>query len=495
MPTIIQIKNSPTANDLWKGIGGHFDSFSQIMCEFIDNSISNFIKNKVLSKSIIIKIKERSTGKIFVSIEDSGTGMYDLDVAFSLGNKAGAETPLNEHGFGLKHALASADIENLHWKVCSRTKSDFTENTFKKISASYKIDGYEAAILNITEESWPGELNGSGTYIEFTCESDLFNTLKKGIGGNISNFETLLDIFSEDLGYIYSGIIQENKATITILGEDKTGNSIQKSVAAILPNWLQYYSPGQGEKLLDLGGGTVKMKYSFGSINASVYKKYYRKNMSSSGLEIRINGRVLESNLFKEVWLRERHNMYNHLLVMVDIISENRLALPVTRTSKNGLREGDGKFERILEWVRNSMPDPFKEIDEAHDESDLFDMLEKYKKTHIPDPKTVSREQKVYKGIKEKIPVDLYIHSHNEVVLYEGKKDFTGVKDVYQLKMYWDGAVLDGIQPTQGILISANHPDSVKLLIDYVNQMKDLNGKNYNFTTKTWIDESVTYPK
>ena len=42
MDKVFVIKNEPTADELWAGIGGNFDSLSQIVCEFIDNSISFF---------------------------------------------------------------------------------------------------------------------------------------------------------------------------------------------------------------------------------------------------------------------------------------------------------------------------------------------------------------------------------------------------------------------------------------------------------------------
>lgn len=495
MATLIQIDNTPNSNEVWKGIGGHFDTISQIFCEFIDNSISNFIGNNLRSKTIIIGIKQNIGNKVIITIEDSGTGIKNLNGAFCLGGKTNPDSPLNEHGFGMKHALASANTNNDNWQIFTRTKEDFENQLFKKIESAYKINGYNATLESLSEENWPGELNSTGTFVSFECTWDLLYTLRRGIKGRPSDIKTLVDILAEDLGFIYSGLIHENKATISIKSEDKDGELYQKDVSAIIPSWQQYYSPGQGSDICDLGGGNVNIKYSFGSIYASTNYRYYKRNMSSSGLEIRINGRLMEHNLFKEVWGIERHNMFNHLLIQVDIQSKNILALPQTRTSKNGLREGDGKFEALLNWVLQKMPEPRKDLEGAHHESDLFEELEKYKKLHIPGTKIVTREQNVYKNINEKIPIDLYIHYQNSVIIYEGKRDQTSVQDVYQLKMYWDGAVLDGIQPTEGILIATKHPDSVKKLVVLVNELKDFNNKNYNFITKTWIEEGVTYPK
>lgn len=430
-----------------------------------------------------------------VSIEDSGTGIKDLDAAFELGNTSGRETPLNEHGFGLKHALASANPANTNWHIYTRTQEDFAANQFKRIAAPYKIQDFNAEKLTTEEEQWPGELNGPGTLVRFHVSQELFNTLRKGISGPIPLFSTMVDILSEDLGFIYAGLIAENKAPIQIIAMDNSGHTIQRMVTEIKPDWRQFYAPHQGvDNNADLGGGRVEIRYAFGEMNASNNRKYYKRNMSSSGLEIRLNGRVLAYNLFKDVWGIERHNMYNHLLVQVDVRSHDLAALPSTRTSKNGLREGDPRLEKLYEWVRNKMPDPPREPANAQDERDLFEMLRQEKQTHVPEPKTVTTEQNVYQSIQARVPIDLYLHYGNSIDIYEGKKEQTSIQDVYQLKMYWDGCVLDGLTPTKGILIAARHPDSVRTLVGHVNQMRDLAGNSYVIEIKTWREERIPYP-
>jgi hypothetical protein len=141
------------------------------------------------------------------------------------------------------------------------------------------------------------------------------------------------------------------------------------------------------------------------------------------------------------------------------------------------------------------MPDPPKEIGQAVGEADLFDELKNHKQLHVPEPKTVKREQGLFTSVGEtKVRADLYLSYGSELHLYEGKKDTTTVKDVYQLKMYWDGAIQDGMTPTLGILIAASHPQSVLDVLAVVNTMKDANGKTYKFETRTWKDEGIQYP-
>ena len=86
----------------------------------------------------------------------------------------------------------------------------------------------------------------------------------------------------------------------------------------------------------------------------------------------------------------------------------------------------------------------------------------------------------------DKVRIDMYESIGTENYIYEGKIDATTSKDVYQLRMYWDGLVYDGITPRKGYLLAKEHPDSVLELIGIVNTMKDANGNSYNLEARTW---------
>src|SRR5437016_1269562 len=97
---------TPLAEDLWEGIAGHFDSVSQVIYEFVDNSTSNFEGQSSPSKTVHIQVEKLPKAKVSIKIEDTGTGIEDFAPILRLGDRSVRETPLNEHGFGLKHALA-----------------------------------------------------------------------------------------------------------------------------------------------------------------------------------------------------------------------------------------------------------------------------------------------------------------------------------------------------------------------------------------------------
>lgn len=485
------LNNLPSSNEIWRGIGGHFDSLGQIIAEFVDNAVANITATASPTRSVSLYLEEREH-TVFVRIEDTGTGIRDLDNAFTLGGKAAQEGPLNEHGFGMKHALASANPDNGSWSVSTRTAEDFENGVYQRIAAPYVIHNLPVSEIRVADTGWPGQFNGPGTVIEFECSREMFNTLRAGRGP--AGFVLCVEYLKEDLGFTYAGLIEQNEAAFTVAYRTLSGETDMSAVPAVKPDWDQYYGPGRGTEHYDLGNGPVELRYEFGAMKVSSHRKYYKRNMSTSGLEVRLNGRVIAYNLFRTVWNLERHNMYNHVLVIVDIRSDDLRRLPPTRTSKNGFRQGDARLEALYEWVRRRMPTPPRDIGQAYHEADLFDEVENHKRLHIPEPKVVTREQDVFTRLGEKVRVDLYVAFGSEVWLYEGKKDSTTVKDVYQLRMYWDGAVEDGLHPTKGILLASEHPASVNRMVQQINGTNDLNGNPYVFEMKTWRDEGVAYP-
>jgi len=487
------INNKPEGNIIWRGLGGHFDSMSQILNEFLDNSISNFKGNNPIIKNIVICIKELPNKEVLFSIEDSGTGFKNLDSAFSLGSQDAKDSPMNEHGFGFKHALATANPDNDNWEICSRTKEQSVKGLYTKIKASYKFENFEAFEINVTDIAWPGQLNGSGTYMSFTCSENLFKTVTEGHPGNFG-FEKRVEFLIEDIGFTYSNLIKDDIANISIVYTDIHGTQKNKNVKSVEPDFERYINPSKGSTSINLDNNNIKVQYEFGAMRDSEHKKYYKRNMSTSGVEIRLNGRVIANNVFKEIWGIEKHNSYNYLLIKINLISDEINSLPTTRTSKNGIRKGDKKLEDLFGWIRSYIPEPPKSTKDIDHEVDLFEKLKDLKLRQLPDPKTITTEQNVFKEIKERIRIDLYQKTNAGLVIYEGKKEFTSVQDLYQLKMYWDGCIIDGLKPDIGILIASNHPSSVTDLIKYINQMTDSSGNNYNMKLKTWKDEGIDYP-
>jgi hypothetical protein len=485
------IDATPNAKELWAGIAGHFDSITQVICEFIDNSVSNLEAIKAATKSIRVNVEPLNENTIRIQIEDTGSGIVDLAPVMRLGDQTIKQTPLNEHGFGLKHALASADPSNTTWAVFTRTKEDFKAGTYRELRAPYSFQ-MNPLIRKVAESPWPGVFNGSGTLVQFECSVTLFNTIQRGIKG-VAKLPRCLDYLTEELGYIYSGVIEKGQATITVFSESL---GINKNVESVKPAWVDFYPPGSGTTKVDLGGGSLQIEYEFGEMRESNYVKHYKRNQSTSGVEIRINGRLIMSNLFKDIWQLEHHPSYNHFLARINLVAKEATVLPKTRTSKNGIRSGDPKLEKLFEWIRSTHPTPHKDLAGAQSERELVAELLKLKNTHIrAATKHIEQEFKVFTSLNSPVSVDLYVFDGTDIVMYEAKKDTADIQDIYQLLMYWDGAVEDGKHPSEGILIASQFSPGVDPILAWLNEKTDRSGNRYKFSKKTWADEGIKYPR
>lgn len=498
-----KINNQPDAESMWKGLGGHFNSFSQIINEFIDNSLSNFSGNKddLVQETICLYIEERANNKVFASIEDSGTGIKDLDQAFTIGGQdRKVDSALNEHGYGFKHALATGNQENDNWRVYTRTKEMLEEGRFDRICAPYSFELY-ANHCNLSEVPWPGIYNGTGTYISFECSEALFQTVSLGVSsGGPRTFKVRVEHLIEDIGFTYADLISQGALRIDLIYKSLGGESEKKRVEAILPRFEKSLflktepHEKKKKKLTTKNNQAFEVEYQFGHIEKSVKnRKYYKGNMSSLGVEIRVNGRLLEYNILEEIWHREKHNTYNYLIGKVNIIGSDPNSLPVTRTSKNGIRKGDPVLEALFAEIRKMLPDPKPKASEAQDEKDLFDALAKDKRAHLQGATIETGMAILGDRLGENLFVDLYVHSHGQTVIYEGKKDGAKVLDLWQLMMYVYGLAYEGIMVDEAILIASKHSESVRRMAEILNE-NDFNGKKCKIVLKTWRDERIDYP-
>ena len=490
----IIINNEIDIAEMWEGLGGNFDSIQQIIFEFVDNSISNILNNqkRLATKQINIVFNVENDNRINITIEDSGTGILNLDNAFKIGNKSSQETPLNEHGFGMKHALAAADKNNSNWWIATRDYNNKLNKNFLLIKAPYKtfIEGDEQP-----EEEWPGSFNMTGTIIGLTIDKNLLSTLTVGIPGANYNtsYRRMIEYFIEDLSFTYSGIIEDNSIHVNVKLFRNEECELDQNITPLKPSWIK--KDIEGEETYDLGSGLVKIKYIFGSIEASDNIRYYRRNMQSSGAEIRINGRVMINNLVSEIWPREQHNSINHFLAIIDICSNDKNKLPTTKTAKNSFNFSDKKYEKLVEWILKIYP-KIEEIEDStsdYNEVKMFkDLKQKFEISDFHKNDRFSLEEYVFEQINMKLRIDLYAYVEGNIIIFEGKKKKTTPKDVYQLRMYWDGLVFNNVNPSQGILLGENHPESVLQMIEYINKMKDANGNNYKFIIKTWDEYNIT---
>lgn len=285
---IRNIDNAPNGKEFFAGISGNFKDFGQTLCELIDNPISNFRAHGIHGRVEIVL--EEQGDHVDVMVRDNGTGIENMDAALTIAARSCAESTLNEHGMGLKHALASINAgENQHWSIQTRTAEDVANDRYQRAEGPYDIH------MPVSMIPGSGEVaGGTGTVVRVRCPMHKFLTLKPASKKEEPTFGQMAAYLRETLRYTYANLLRDKAFTILFTAVDKSGASDGGEIAGALePNWRD----GQMTELppveTDLGGGPVTICCRYGSIRRSKENAfYYRANMASSGAEIRINGRA-----------------------------------------------------------------------------------------------------------------------------------------------------------------------------------------------------------
>ena len=134
------LDNTPSGFALFQAIGGHYTSPAQAIEELVDNAISSIRANGGSGKVILCLTD--GGGYVDISVCDSGTGISNLGAALTISGCGGAQTPLNEHGCGLKNALSYLCEEVEVWLLESRTKEDAAA-----VDADLKAGGGHIALI------------------------------------------------------------------------------------------------------------------------------------------------------------------------------------------------------------------------------------------------------------------------------------------------------------------------------------------------------------
>ena len=487
------IHNNPTGYGLFAGIGDNFNSAAQAICELADDAISNLRANSDdpdLSMTIVVSF-ENLGDAVEIGVVDGGTGITNLDSALTIACRDGVQTPLNEHGFGLKHALASCDSSpSQQWSIRTRTKKDAAANQYREVTAPYS--------MGTSEEDQPmkvffypgagGLPYPTGTAVTVRCPMAKFQTVKPDRKAAQSDFHHLVMYAIEELRYIYAGVLADTGITMKVL-EVNGGTEKCHILKPLQPTWEEGTMKRLENVPYDLGGGQLTIHCRYGNILPTKGNAiYYKGNMASSGVELRINGRAIEHGLFDRVWGEAIHPSQNRFLVQVDLITNNSAALPATKNTKTSFCEADPRLNKLFRWIATYVPAPPKDADtiEARYVKELAAKCE-----NNPDALRVSREEPVFQKIGLKAKVDLFVGCFNGVTIYEAKAGKTKALDLYQLRMYVDGCALDNKPVDEAILIVRYHPPEVRELLDILNGLSAPDGRPYNFRLVTWDEEGI----
>lgn len=484
---IFNLFNAPKAKNVCAALASSYNNIMQVICEFADNAVSNLLghpDDPMLVPTVRITVRNL-LDNVGITVEDGGTGMKNLHAAMTLCSAFSRDTALNASGCGFKSSLSYIEDNGGSWTCDTRTAEDFALARHCHFSAPYTFG--DGVFSGEYRSSWVGALNDIGTVIRFICPMEVFATLHTGTSEEIPSFRHLADILRENLRYTYSRILEEQAVRMELVIIDG-GDEQPEMLTPLLPVW-KFEPTVIPPQMIDLGGGPVQVSCRYGTILADRENLiYYKANMASGGVEIAINGRVIQRGLMTEIWNRKVHPSQNGFLARIDLTAPDISALPMTKAAKNGFREADPKLKELFLWIRKHMELPEKERDSK--EKRLLRKLAEKLKTQSEFVRT-TLEMGAFQALGMGVKVDLFAVQDNAIRIYEGKARKTGPLDLYQLRMYWDACVKDGYPPEEGVLIGKGHSEDVLRLASYLNTLQGADGRPYRFALSTWKEQEI----
>ena len=485
------IENTPSGAGLFQAIGGHYASPAQAIDDIVDNAISAIIKDRRARgcsggcDEVIVRVEEGGA-YVDISVCDNGCGIADLSAALTISECSGERTPYNEHGCGLKSALSYLCGGQEVWMIETRTAEDEAADRYRCVSAPYAaIDG------KMIVETYQGRGDiqyKRGTLISVRCSKAKFADLRPANKRAKADFLRLCGCLKEELAYTYANILEEDGIKIKVICRDEEGAETCSDLAPLKPLWEE--KSKDYVCTADFGGGEVTVRYCYGTIRASRQNlKYYKRNMDSSGLEIRLNGRCIERGLYSKVYDCALHNSSNGFLAQIDLRSEDSAALPPTETTKNAFLVGNTRTKKLFDWLRVNIVQPTNSIRDQ--ERRLVDELEK-KCRQEPDTRRVERELSVGRAMNMNDKIDLWVVRPDGATIYEAKAKRATGGDLFQLLRYTINCSLDGIPVKESVLIAETHSEGVSNMVDLLNTQRDPTGEPYHFVLRTWADEGIS---
>lgn len=450
---------------------GMHKSLKDLIPELVDNSIASG------ARKIIIDIEELCDEFLIRCIDD-GSGIKEFGKALTHG-KCFKRTKLNEHGVGLKTVLANAEDGGKGWSILTSSRHDAVGMGRKVCSPYPEVNSLKYETVKVGNVFTKYGLSGTGTCVEFSCTHQTFMALQDGIQGKATQIVPVLGYLKEHLGAVYRCHLNSSEIEIFIKFKSINGEVKTIPVYAVAPPFIK---SKKVRRKFDWGQGPFYLELEFGAIEPSGETKvFYRRSQKSSGLEIRIEGRLIANNILDMVWGKVGHNSYNAFIACLNItsIDDNFVTLTKTRNIKTGFREDTKEFAKLLEFARSVIPD-----------INAVPGLEHSKKEKRPAKKSRKHQEVVSKiqdllsmrgerfvstrselciqdssEIQNPMRVDLktYDIEENKDIIFEVKIEPAGPSDVAQLQHYLTiYEPQKALEEKKGILIAPNLSESAR---------------------------------
>lgn len=321
-------------------------------------------------------------------------------------------------------------------------------------------------------------------------------TLQRDGQAPLSDLAEIRNWIMEHIGVTYRGYLENNPATAEPYAK----------IAVTIGNNENFVPPievpltlTQTEHIeVELGGTVMTLQYKHGLLDESLRDTLvlghptqfnYLGNQSTQGIDIRIGKRVISLAQLPKIWKKRGgkpdppHNHYNYFLGEL-LIPELPGEVLSTLWNKTDLYYEDPNWKTIFAALQKF---PQEKHDRALREEKVKKRWAETLESTCPGDR-ISREVNIWcTGTR----IDVLHESDTKCVVYEVKVRKAAPLNLYQLRMYWDGLVMNGVQPTDGILIAASYSGNLQKMVDALNLMPPpcfpdgSTSKPYNFSLST----------
>ncbi len=480
---------------IFQGLAKQNILFHQCLGELVDNAIAAKNADKKFRVDVIFSPKAGDQAIVDLYVADNSTGMTadHLEKALQLGESASSQSRLNEHGFGLKNALATLSGGNGSWKIWTRTSSGIccsVEGPFRPEMVVKEGDVFpEQAFL-------PSDIS---TLVSVSVKLNFLQTVQ-GRGAPAYDLVNLREWLIEHLGVMYRGYLDNDSNTYDTSGVIVVSIANDSVQVPPIPVPLgkaetKYFS-------VELGGKVERLEYRFGTLDevkrdmlvrGKRARFYYQNNIPTQGIDIRLGKRVIAMRQFETIWKTEkgdsqlnRHNNYNDFAGEL-IIPELARGVLTTVNSKTDFNLDDQDWAKIFTNLNEIRPP--KQIREKS-ESELKKTWISMIKATNPDD-VVTDEMSVW---PTGAYIDIYRRLQNgKIIIYELKVGSGSPQHLYQLKMYWDGLVVDKKEkPSEAFLFVEDFSTNLEEMANMMNKIPPPpNSHPYNFKIERLRDKGL----
>ena len=447
----------------------------QGICELCDDAIAAAPQGEK-ARVCVALAPDADKNYLQLAVADWGCGMElsALTNALQLGSAPLTDSRLNEHGYGLNNALACLSGGSGEWCIYTRNQP----GAYYKVSGPFDL---RMTVKMVDSIDLPDALNlqwaEPSTVVYVRVPITIARTLQRQGNRKLSDLSTLRSWLIEHLGVAYRGYLELDPATLE--PSAKIAVTVGQSSLLVPPIAVPMMMARTEKFEVELGGQIVPVIYIHGTLDKdkrdhlvqdSKTRYYYQCSQPTQGIDIRLGKRVIATAQLGEIWHKEdgtpisRHNSYNDFVGEL-ILPELPRGVLATLNNKTGIDRNDSDWDKVFAPLEDFPP--LKNVLSATEE-ELKKKWMKILQAANPEDEVTSEISVWPTGTR----IDVVNKGENgKCDIYELKAHKAEPKDLYQLRMYWDGLVLEGTQPTRGILLAAKHTDSLHEMVRILNTL------------------------